>query len=297
MPGYVFTLFALGARAARRSARSLGAVVIFTLVLYPYVYLLARAAFLAQSRTLVEAARGLGPVAAPGALAGGAAAGAAGDPRRRRAGADGGAGRLRHGQPAGRADVHRRDLQGLVQRARPRRGDAARHAARVGHAHAAGARALLRGRARHAQHAAAGEVVPPIRLRGLAAAAATGAPLLLVGVVVLAPLAQLAVWSVQSIADGLLAPEFAAAARNSLLLAAMSAVLVPAVGVLLAYGVRASRSRLAGGRRAHGYHRLRPARLGGGGGGDRAARLDRPPPRRAPGRCSESTWDCCSPAP
>ena len=32
----------------------------FTLVLYPYVYLLARAAFLSQSRTLIEAARGLG---------------------------------------------------------------------------------------------------------------------------------------------------------------------------------------------------------------------------------------------
>ena len=33
---------------------------IFTLVLYPYVYLLARTAFLAQGADLVEAARGLG---------------------------------------------------------------------------------------------------------------------------------------------------------------------------------------------------------------------------------------------
>ena len=37
-----------------------GAVCVFTLVLYPYVYLLARAAFLSQSRALIEAARGLG---------------------------------------------------------------------------------------------------------------------------------------------------------------------------------------------------------------------------------------------
>src|ERR671924_503490 len=59
MPGYVFTLFALG-RDVPGIRSALGAVCIFTLVLYPYVYLLGRAAFLAQSRTLLEAARGLG---------------------------------------------------------------------------------------------------------------------------------------------------------------------------------------------------------------------------------------------
>ena len=70
---------------------------------------------------------------------------------------------------------------------------------------------------------------------------------LLVGAVVVAPLVQLGVWSVQSIQDGLLAPEFGLAARNSLLLAGMSAVLVPVLALLLAYGVRASGSRLAAG--------------------------------------------------
>ena len=40
-------------------------------------------------------------------------------------------------------------------------------------------------------------------------------PLALVGLVVLAPLAQLGAWSLQSINEGLLAPEFATAARNS----------------------------------------------------------------------------------
>jgi iron(III) transport system permease protein len=56
---------------------------------------------------------------------------------------------------------------------------------------------------------------------------------------------QLGVWSLDSIRDGVLSPEFATAARNSVLLAAMSALLVPVAAVLLAYGVRASRSRLA----------------------------------------------------
>src|SRR5215210_1048176 len=59
VPGYVFTLFALGLDLPGVRS-SLGAVAVFTLVLYPYVYLLARSAFLAQSRTLLEAARGLG---------------------------------------------------------------------------------------------------------------------------------------------------------------------------------------------------------------------------------------------
>jgi iron(III) transport system permease protein len=106
---------------------------------------------------------------------------------------------------------------------------------------------LARGRARHAQLAARGDAVRPVRLSGLAAAAAALAPLALVGLVVGAPLAQLAAWSAESISDGLLPPEFGASVRNSLLLAGMSAVLVPVVALLLAYGARASRSRLAAG--------------------------------------------------
>jgi iron(III) transport system permease protein len=104
---------------------------------------------------------------------------------------------------------------------------------------------LARGRARHAQLAARGDVVRPLRLRGLAAAAASLVPLALVGLVVLAPLAQLGAWSVESVRDGLLPIEFGASVRNSLLLAGMSAVLVPVVALLLAYGARASRSRTA----------------------------------------------------
>jgi iron(III) transport system permease protein len=106
---------------------------------------------------------------------------------------------------------------------------------------------LARGRARHAQLAARGEVVPPLRLRGLAALAAAIVPLALVVLVVGAPLVQLGVWSVQSIRDGLLPIEFGASVRNSLLLAGMSAVLVPVTALLLAYGARSSRSRVAAG--------------------------------------------------
>ena len=56
-----------------------------------------------------------------------------------------------------------------------------------------------------------------------------------------APVVQLTVWSVQSISDGLLAPEFGTAARNSLLLATMSIALVVGAALLLAYGRRVSR--------------------------------------------------------
>jgi iron(III) transport system permease protein len=106
---------------------------------------------------------------------------------------------------------------------------------------------LARGRARFNQVAARGDLAPPVRLRGAAAAGAVLGPLVLVGVVVVAPLAQLGVWSIESIREGLLAPEFATAARNSVLLAGMSAVLVPIAATLLAYGARASGSRAAAG--------------------------------------------------
>ena len=70
-------------------------------------------------------------------------------------------------------------------------------------------------------------------------------PLAPVGLVVLAPVAQLAVWSAQSVSDGLLAPEFGTAARNSLLLAVMSIALVVGAALLMAYGRRVSRSATA----------------------------------------------------
>ena len=245
MPGYVFTLFALGLDVPGIRS-TFGAICVFTLVLYPYVYLLARAAFLAQSRTLLEAARGLGmsrtraiarvgiPLARPAILGGVALA-------LMEALADFGTVNL----------LGVRTFTDAIYRvwfiAFDR--DAAMQLALLLVSVTLTLlvlERLARGRVRHAQLAARGDAVRPVRLRGTAAVLAVGGPLLLVGVVVIAPLAQLGVWSVESVSEGLLAPEFATAARNSALLAGMSALLVPVAALLLAYGVRASRSRTAG---------------------------------------------------
>ena len=246
MPGYVFTLFALGLDVP--GVRStLGAVCVFTLVLYPYVYLLARAAFLNQSRTLIEAARGLGlsraraivrvgiPLARPAILGGVALA-------LMEALADFGTVNLLGVQTF--TDAIYRIWFNAFDR------EAAMQFATLLVSVTLTLlvlERLLRGRARHAQLAARGDLVPPVRLRGLPALAAALVPLLLVGLVVIAPVAQLVAWSIDSVQEGLLPPEFGAAVRNSLLLAGMSAVLVPVVALLLAYGARSSRSRVAAG--------------------------------------------------
>ena len=246
MPGYVFTLFCLGLDVP--GVRSeMGAVAVFTLVLYPYVYLLARASFLSQSRTLLEAARGLGlsrraaiarvglPLARPAILGGMALA-------LMEALADFGTVNLL-GVRTFTDAIYRTWFIGFDREA----------AMQLATLLVSVTLTLLvlerlaRGRRRYHHQAARGDTVPPIRLHGVAAAAAVAGPLLLVGAVVLAPLAQLGEWSVESIRHGLLAPEFAAAARNSVMLSAMSAVLVPAVAVGLAYGVRSSGSRVAAG--------------------------------------------------
>ena len=53
---------------------TVGTIVVLTLVLYPYVYVLGRSAFLGQSRAALEAARTLGLSHAARAAAGRAAA-------------------------------------------------------------------------------------------------------------------------------------------------------------------------------------------------------------------------------
>jgi iron(III) transport system permease protein len=246
MPGYVFTLFALGtahsAGIGITTLRSpLGAIAIFTLVLYPYVYLLARAAFLSQARDLIEAARGLGlsrgrailrvavPMARPAIIGGVALA-------LMETLADFGTVNLLGIQTFTNAIY--KVWFGAFDR------DAA---LQLGTFLVTITLLLLalerfsRGRARYGQSGRG--AAEPTRLRGIAAIAAVAGPLLLVAVVVLAPLAQLGAWSLDSIRDGLLPPEFATAARNSLLLAGMSIALVVGVALVLAYGRRASSSR------------------------------------------------------
>lgn len=249
MPGYVFTLFALGtvdhAGATWLDLRSpAGAVAIFTLVLYPYVYLLARAAFLAQGAELLEAARGLGhsraqallrvalPMARPAILGGVALA-------LMESLADFGTVNLLGVQTFTNAIY--KVWFGAFDR------DAA---LQLGTILASITLTLLvlerlsRGRARF-EREGGGRALEPVRLRGPAAAAAVALPLTLVALVVGAPLVQLVVWSIRSVSDGLLPTEFAAAARNSLMLAGMSIVLVVGVALLLAYGRRAGGSRVS----------------------------------------------------
>ena len=100
-------------------------------VLYPYVYLLARAAFLEQSRR-PDRSRARARLRAVGDVpARRAAARAARHRRRRRARADGDARGFRHGRVFRRADVHHRDLPRVVLARRScRRGTARSGAAR-----------------------------------------------------------------------------------------------------------------------------------------------------------------------
>ncbi len=246
MPGYVFTLFALGGADALgatwipvRSAG--GAVAIFTLVLYPYVYLLARTAFLAQGADLVEAARGLGlsrreailrvavPMARPAILGGVALA-------LMETLADFGTVNLLGVQTFTNAIY--KVWFGAFDR------DAA---LQLGTMLVSVTLLLLllerasRGRARYAGGGA--RAPEPVRLTGAAAALAVLGPLTLLAVVVGAPVVQLAVWAVESISRDLLPTGFGLAARNSLLLAGMSVLLVVGAALALAYGRRASASR------------------------------------------------------
>ncbi|MGT2493274.1 ABC transporter permease subunit [Cupriavidus basilensis] len=103
--------------------RSLGgAIVLFTLVLYPYVYLTARAAFLQQTLNTLEAARLLGygtwgsvwrimlPLARPGIVAGTALAALIGN-----------AGRFRHRGLLRHPDLFHRHLPRVVLAGRQER--------------------------------------------------------------------------------------------------------------------------------------------------------------------------------
>jgi iron(III) transport system permease protein len=249
MPGYVFTLFALGAADSVglgiTTIRSpLGAIAIFTLVLYPYVYLLARAAFLSQAGDLIEAARSLGlsrgrailrlaiPMARPAIFGGVALA-------LMETLADFGTVNLLGLQTFTNAIY--KVWFGAFDR------DAALQLATMLVMVTLTLLALeriARGRARYGQGAGRGRTYAPVRLRGLAAVGAIAGPLALVTLVVFIPLVQLGSWSIDSIRDGLLAPEFATAVRNTLLLAAMSFVLVVGIALLLAYGRRASSSKV-----------------------------------------------------
>jgi iron(III) transport system permease protein len=223
-----------------------GAVVLLGMILYPYVYLLARAAFLRQSLTLVEAARSLGtgpagafarvalPMAWP-AIAAGAAFAAM------ETLAD--YGTVTHlGVPTLTTGIFRTWF-----------GRGAPVAAAQLAALLLGFVALaflverrLRGTRRFAgDPGGRAAPVPRARLRPAAAAAAALACALPVSLGFAVPAAELArqAWLV---GDPLWGPRFAGLALNSLRLAGAAALILVAVAVVLAYARRLQGGRLVG---------------------------------------------------
>ena len=271
MPGYVLTFVLLGQyesdgpvlrllrtfagdQARLPDLRSTwGAILVLTLVLYPYVYLLARASFVGQSRGLLEAARSLGlahgaairrvalPLARP-AIAGGVAIAVM------EALADFGTVNLLNYRAL--TDAIYRVWYGAFDR---------RAALQLGAVLLGLVLVLVaierasRRRRSVEQGGGRGDEVDRVRLHGLRALLATSAPLLLLLVVFVAPVAQLVAWSVDAVGAGTFDERLVTQARNSILLATLASLLVLAGAVVLTYAerlrgslVRRSAARMAG---------------------------------------------------
>lgn len=251
MPAYVLTFVVLGAVDGGPGAAllpdlrtPLGAVVVLTASLYPYVYLLGRSAFLAQSQSTLDAARSLGvprlrailrvslPLARPALAAGTALA-------LMEALADFGSVQL----------LGVRTLTTAIYQVWFGAFDrlAATQLATLLLAVTLTLLALeryLRGRARYADSAARGQALQPVRLHGLRAAVATSVPVVLLAVVFAGPVLQLVVWAVQSVQGGLVRADLAIWIRNSVMLSAVTAVIAALVALVLAYGLRVAPSRV-----------------------------------------------------
>jgi iron(III) transport system permease protein len=223
-----------------------GAIAVLTLVLYPYVYVLGRAAFLEQTRDTFEAARSLGlsharaigrlalPLARP-ALAAGAALAVM------EALADFGAVNLLNYRAM--TDAIYRVWYGAFDRA------AALQLATVLVTLTVSLvllERMLRGRARYHGALSRGEAVVPRRLHGPVAWLATALPVALLLVVLVGPLAQLVVWSVRSLGEGAAGADLARAALTSLGLAAVAAVIAVSAATVVVYGKRTQPSRVGG---------------------------------------------------
>lgn len=258
MPGYVLVFVVLGQYGLATPLQSnlfgdglripglrtpLGAIVVLTGVLYPYVYVLGRSAFLGQSRGTIEVARSLGltygqavrraalPLARP-ALAAGATLAVM------EALADFGAVDLL-GIQALTSAIYRVWYGAFDQ-------DAALQLATVLVGLAllmVVVERLLRGRARYHQALGRGDAVVPRRLPGWRGwlAALPGTALLLVVFVI--PVIQLLAWSAETIVDDQLGADLASAARNTLMLGGLAALLAVVTSTIVAYGQRSQPSR------------------------------------------------------
>jgi iron(III) transport system permease protein len=246
IPAYVLTFVYLG-RLGADSAIPLrspgGAVVILTLALYPYVYMLARVAFRGQSRNLIEAARSLGvgraraivrvavPLARP-ALAGGALL----------------------AMMETLADFGSVQLLGVktftVAIYQVWFGAFDRLAASQLATFLMGITLLIlfleramRGRQRYAG-ATTSPAVERVRLHGPRAVVALLIPTLVLAVAFAGPVVQLVSWALDSWDDPLVRSGFGTWARNSFMLATLTACIVLPTALMLVYGLRVAPTRL-----------------------------------------------------
>ena len=218
-----------------------GAIVTFTLVLYPYVYLLARAALRDQASASYQAARTLGasrseasrrivlPLVRP-AIAAGAAV-------------------VMMETLTDFATVQYFGVDTVsVGVFRIWRGTYDRNAASeiatlvlAFALLAIGLERIARGRARFSQSAAAGTGIEPMRLRGARAVAATGACALIVAAAFVGPVVRLAVWAVQEQTSDRGTPQldqYPEYLRNSVQLLLFTVVVCVALALLVANAQR-----------------------------------------------------------
>jgi iron(III) transport system permease protein len=240
-PGPVQTALrrSVGAWARLPDLRSYwGVTLVMTLVFYPYVYLLARAAFREQGAATLETARSLGrsrlgafrkvvlPMARPSLAAGVALAmmEALGD-----------FGTVATFGYRTLTEAIYRVWYGMFDRT------AAAQLASVLLLFAllllVGERAS-RGRARFTQTQRRGPGIEPVPLRGWPAAAATAACAGVLGLAFVLPVGQLALWAGATLAAGRVAPTIGALLATTLWLAAVAAVGAGALAVVLAYAGR-----------------------------------------------------------
>lgn len=231
------------------SVRSLpGAVVVLTMTLFPYVYLMARAAFTEQSPSTYNAARTLGasrgralravvlPLARPSLAAGLAL--------------------VMMETLTDFATVQYFGVETVsVGVYRVWKGnynfEAASQLSVLVLMFAVAVLAserLLRGRARYTQKGGSGRGLEPVPLQGWRAWAATAACVAALGIGFLLPVVRLAHWAWREAArnpDSFVDPRFGEYLTNSLVVAALAAAATVAVSLLVAHALRMSSSRTA----------------------------------------------------
>ncbi len=221
-----------------------GVVLVMTLVFYPYVYMLARAAFLEQSAGTLEAARALGasrlavfwrvalPLARPSIAAGMALA-------LMEALADFGTVAI-YGYNTFPVAIYRVWF-GMFNRG------AATQLASVLMLFTLGLYLLeraRRGRARFYQMEGSVRPTPPKRLSGWRAWAASGVAGLVVGIAFLLPVARLLLWTVTAVGGSDYDDRYPEFLFNTVALATITAIVAVGAAVVVAYGLRLSRSRI-----------------------------------------------------